>query len=258
MAEILTYDPSNDPQAIQQAEERDAETLAIGEQMEADQEQMLAGKYRNAQELEKAYLELQKKLGDGEETEGEDVEYPDVDEEPSEDPVADFITAAEQEFAETGELTPETYEQFKEMSSEELVDAYMRLQDQQPAAPQSVELSDGEVSSIYNSVGGEESYEQLTSWAATNLSPEEVAAYDGLVESGNLAAINLALQAINARYTDAMGYEGDMLQGRAAAPREAFRSQAEVVRAMQDPRYDRDPAYRMEVMEKLEYSDLDF
>ena len=44
----------------------------------------------------------------------EDVEYPDVDEEPSEDPVADFISAAEQEFAETGELTPETYEQFKE------------------------------------------------------------------------------------------------------------------------------------------------
>ena len=62
MAEILTYDPSNDPQAIQHAEERDAETLAIGEQMEADQEQMLAGKYRNAQELEKAYLELQKNL----------------------------------------------------------------------------------------------------------------------------------------------------------------------------------------------------
>ena len=47
---------------------------------------------------------------------------------PSEDPVADFITAAEQEFAENGELTPETHEQFKEMSSEELVDAYMRLQ----------------------------------------------------------------------------------------------------------------------------------
>ena len=115
MAEILTYDPSNDPQAIQ-AEQRDAETLAIGEQMEADQEQMLAGKYRNAQELESAYLELQKKLGDGEEpAEGEDVEYPDVDEEPSEDPVADFITAAEQEFAETGELTW-TYEQFKLMS----------------------------------------------------------------------------------------------------------------------------------------------
>ena len=154
MAEILTYDPSNDPQAIQQAEQRDAETLAIGEQMEADQEQMLAGKYRNAQELEKAYLELQKKLGDGEETEVGDAENSDVDEEPSEDPVADFITAAEQEFAENGELTPETYEQFKEMSSEELVDAYMRLQDQAPTAPESVELSDGEVSSIYNSVGG--------------------------------------------------------------------------------------------------------
>ena len=52
--------------------------------------------------------------------------------------------------------------------------------------------------------------------------------------------------------------EGQLLQGKAAAPANGFRSQAEVVRAMQDPRYDRDPAYRAEVMQRLEQSDLDF
>ena len=46
MAELLTYDPSNDPQAIQTAEERDAESLAIGEEMMAQQEGLLAGKYK--------------------------------------------------------------------------------------------------------------------------------------------------------------------------------------------------------------------
>ena len=69
---------------------------------------------------------------------------------------------------------------------------------------------------------------------------------------------NLALQALYYRYTEAEGMEGQLLQGKAAAPANGFRSQAEVVRAMQDPRYDRDPAYRAEVMQRLELSDLDF
>ena len=63
MAETLTYDPSNDPQAIKSAEERDADSLAVGQAMEDQQNQLLAGKYKSAQDLEKAYIELQQKLG---------------------------------------------------------------------------------------------------------------------------------------------------------------------------------------------------
>ena len=66
MAETITYDPSNDPQAIAEAEARDGETLAVGEQMQKDQSELLAGKYKDAEELEKAYIELQQKLGEGE------------------------------------------------------------------------------------------------------------------------------------------------------------------------------------------------
>jgi len=256
MAEVLTYDPSNDPQAIQAAEERDAESLAVGEQMEADQEQMLAGKYRNAEELEAAYLELQKKMG---ESSSDEVEQDnEVDEYQSEDPVSEMIDLASDEYAETGELSPETMEAFKELSSEELVDAYVRMQANAPSESVGREMTDAEVTSVYDSVGGAEEYQQLTSWASENLSEAEIEAYDGLVNSGNAAAINLALQAINAKYVDAMGSDGETLQGKPARSRDVFRSQAEVVRAMSDPRYDNDPAYRADIMDKLSASDLEF
>ena len=39
---------------------------------------------------------------------------------------------------------------------------------------------------------------------------------------------------------------------------DVFRSQAELVRAMSDSRYDSDPAYRQDVIEKLDRSDLEF
>jgi hypothetical protein len=50
-----------------------------------------------------------------------------------------------------------------------------------------------------------------------------------------------------------------MLQGKPANSRgEVYRSQAELVAAMGDPRYDTDPAYRADVIQKLDQSDLTF
>ena len=144
------------------------------------------------------------------------------------------------------------------MSSEDLVDAYFQMNERLGQAPAGVELSDADVSSIQQSVGGADNYAALTEWAAENFDADEIAAFDGVVESGNVGAINLALQALYYRYVDAVGSEGQLLQGKAAAPVDGFRSQAEVVAAMQDPRYDRDPAYRADVMRKLENSDIDF
>jgi high-affinity Fe2+/Pb2+ permease len=125
-------------------------------------------------------------------------------------------------------------------------------------APQAVELSQADINSIQNSVGGEAAYQQLVGWAAQNFSEAEIQAFDNVVDSGNVAAINLALAGLQARYTDANGYEGKMIQGKAATPADTFKSQAEVVRAMSDARYDRDPAYRDEIMQKLARSDLKF
>ena len=81
-------------------------------------------------------------------------------------------------------------------------------------------------------------------------------AFDSLVGLGNAKAIELAVKGMKAQYDDANGYEGRMLSGKSPKTSgEIFRSQAELVAAMGDPRYDNDPAYRQDVIAKLERSD---
>jgi len=264
MAETLTYDPTPDAEVMSSIEADESESLAIGSELEAEHESLLAGKYQNAEELEQAYLELQRKLGSNdeaeEEVEYEDDEAPDEEEQDeSEDPYVDFLFNVNDEFAENGALSEETLAQFDNLAPRDIVDAYFRFQQQQEQAePSVVELSTAEVGEIQNAVGGPAAYQQLTSWAADNFAPAEIEAFDQVVESGNMGAINLALQALYYRYTDAMGYEGQMIQGKPARSQDVFQSQAEVVRAMSDRRYDRDPAYRQEIVEKLGRSDLEF
>ena len=98
----------------------------------------------------------------------------------------------------------------------------------------------------------------MTAWAAENLDPKMVEAFDNVIESGDVATIDLMLKGLQSQYKDNVGYENDMIQGKAAQANTGFRSQAEVVRAMNDPRYERDPDYRQEVMDKLAVSDLNF
>tara|TARA_R100000406_G_scaffold78707_1_gene59584 strand:+ start:142 stop:915 length:774 start_codon:yes stop_codon:yes gene_type:complete len=257
MAELLTYDPSNDPQAIQIAEERDKETLAVGQAMEDQQNQLLAGKYKSAQDLEKAYIELQQKLGSGEQQ-----SEPEQEAEPAEeaDETITMFNSIDDELAQGGEISEESMAKLTAMDSKDLVDAYLRYQNTLEDAPvqEGRELNDQEVSSIYNSVGGEQQYQQMTTWAAENLDADTVQAFDNVIESGNVAAINLALRGLQAQYNDNVGYENNMIQGKPAQAGNGYRSQAEVVRDMNDPRYDRDPAYRQEVMDKLANSNLDF
>ena len=260
MAEILTYDPSDDPQSVETDAARDAESLAVAEQLEREQNELLAGKYNDAQELEKAYLELQSKLGGDSNEEADQDESEEVQEEtePGSNEAVEFFEALNDEYDQNGGLSEESLDALKEMSSEELVDAYFQMQERLGSEPQGTELSESDVSAIQQSVGGADNYNALVSWAAENFDQAEIEAFDGVVESGNVGAINLALQALYYRYTEAEGMDGQLLQGKAAAPVDGFRSQAEVVRAMSDPRYDRDPAYRAEIMQKLELSDLDF
>tara|TARA_R100000030_G_scaffold34126_2_gene25472 strand:+ start:2200 stop:2946 length:747 start_codon:yes stop_codon:yes gene_type:complete len=248
MAETFTYDNAPDTEVLTEEEQ---DSLAVGEELMDQQDNLLAGKYKNAQDLESAYLELQKKLGEGDpEEEGEMEEA----EEFESSPATDMISAASQEFAEAGELTPETRDALAEMSSEELLDAYMSMQ-QPPAA----DLSDADVSELKASVGGEEAYEQITGWAAEALSDVELEAFNSTIDNGSLAQIQMIMAGLNARYQAENGYEGTQLQGKPPSnSRDVFRSQAEVVEAINDPRYDRDPAYRNDILMKLERSDVQF
>jgi hypothetical protein len=261
MAEILSYDPAGDPEVVGAMESDQAESLAIGEEMINQANARLAGKYKDAQELEKAYIELEKKLGsNAQEQETSEPEAQDQ-QEPSEYATQiDAISRAAEEFESKGELSADTLAEFEKMSSKELIQAYFEYEQGLPAgdAPPAADLTQSQINQIQNSVGGEAAYQQLVGWASENFSQAEIQAFDNVVDSGNVDAINLALAGLKARYTDANGYEGNMIQGKAAAPADTYRSQAEVVRAMSDPRYDRDPAYRNDVMEKLARSELKF
>tara|TARA_B100000965_G_C19466492_1_gene702110 strand:+ start:82 stop:861 length:780 start_codon:yes stop_codon:yes gene_type:complete len=259
MAETLTYDAGTDTVTTSEnltPEEQDS--LKVGEEMEAQQEQLLAGKYKDAKELEDAYIELQKKLGSDEPAEETTAE--ETKEEPEASPQVSLITDASNEYEQNGELSPETMQKFTEMSSADLVNAYMEIQKNAPQQQtESADLTDAEVNTIKNSAGGDKAYESLISWVSDNLPKNQVDAFDNLVESGNVQAIQLAVQGLKASYDEANGYEGRMLQGKPAkSAGDVFRSQPELVEAMADPRYDNDPAYRRDIMDKLSRSDMNF
>ena len=130
------------------------DSLAVGEKIVEGQEQLLAGKYKDAQELEKAYVELQKKLGSNDEPQ-EDVEQTAATEETQETSLSDgasLITSANDEYyANEGKLSEETLDKFSSMSSKELVEAYLEVQgtDAFKANTQDVaDLSDSEINTI--------------------------------------------------------------------------------------------------------------
>ena len=274
MAETLTVDPTPAAEVAGEvegvsltAEEQDS--LQVGEQIQEQQEQLYAGKYKSAEELEKAYGELQKKLGekgdedsesagDSEPTESkEDSEETEETSQPS--AAAELITSASNEFNEKGELTPETIAKFSSMSSQELVEAYMQVQGQLPQASQEAEVADistAVVNEVKNAAGGETAYNNMVQWAGENLPTTSIEAFDSIINSGSVEAIKLAVSGLKAQYENSNGYEGTMLTGKAPTnTKDVYRSQAELVAAMSDRRYDNDPAYRQDVIAKLERSD---
>ena len=96
----------------------------------------------------------------------------------------------------------------------------------------------------------------MVQWAGQNLDAKTIATFDDIVAKGNIDAIKFAVQGLKSQYLNAVGFEGTMVQGKAPqTTKDVFRSQAELVAAMNDRRYDNDPAYRQDVIQKLERSD---
>ena len=258
---ILTYDPT--PADQPELNEAEQEALAIGEERAQEENRMLAGKYESAEELEKAYIELQKKLGESndglrEETQqGERREEEVEEQQPEADPLVDLLNSASEEYySNEGKLSEETMSKLSELDSKDLIEAYMQIQSQ---PTQVDDFTADQVTDIQNFVGGEQQYNGLVSWAAENMPENFVQAFDNLINVGDPDMVKLAVVGLQAAFQEANGYEGRMLSGKPAETKaDVFRSQAEVVQAMSDPRYDRDPAYRQDVFAKLDRSDLTY
>lgn len=275
-----TFDSTDDLDAKEAQRAEEARLLDVGEKLieqeqereqrkydqareDAESELRYAGKFKSAEDLEKAYKELEKKLGQKEPEPVEDAEVEEeeaseqeeeatTEEEPEISEEAQFLKEASEEYySNNNQLKPETLKRLKELPSEKLVEAYLNSIKDAPAVPPQV-LTDADAQSIINSVGGNEAYNQTLAWAADNLSPTEVAAYDNVVNSGNKDAIFFAVQALNQRYKDSVGFEGQQVSGKNVRNSiKGFRSQAELAQAISDPRYRNDPAYRMDVEDRL-------
>ena len=268
------------------ADEQDS--LAVGEKMVEQQEQLLAGKYKDAQELEKAYIELQGKLGNTDNTEKAEEKSEDTESAPDnnylEDGSVNYDTVTEtygeavteklkaanvdpwaisSQFHESGgEVTDEMVGTLTNAGfSEAAVRSYFagRASESGYSSGSAEDISDAQINEIKQSVGGDQAYSNVVNWAKTNLDQSQTDAFDEVVNSGSIQAIKLAAAGLKAQYDQANGVEGRMVTGKSAPQtKDVFRSQAELVQAMNDRRYDRDPAYRQDVIEKLERSDVDF
>ena len=290
MAETLTVNAEENSSDLT-AEEQDS--LQVGEKLVQEQGELLAGKYKNAEDLEKAYIELQKKLGD--KTDGvqenqeatQEVDTPEPETKGYlEDGSVNYDQVSEDYGAEVGSLFKnkgiDPYEMDKYFNenngtlSEEMysklesagfnksmVDSFIAGKQAEAGMTQTTEVEErfnnSEIRDIQNTAGGEEQYNQLIDWVSDNLPEGEINAFNELLDTGNKNQIKLAVQGMNAKYIEANGYEGRMLAGKPPNNSgEVFRSQAQLVQAMSDPRYDSDPAYRADVIAKLDRSDLEF
>ena len=274
MAETLTYDAGTDTVTDGEGNNltpAEQDSLAVGEKLVNEQEGLLAGKYKDAEALEKAYLELQGKLGEksNEEKDTPEAEKEEVlQEEPEESTEnysegAQLINSASDEFWDNdGKLSEETLNKFNSMSAQDLVQAYMEVAKNNPPDKNSepADLTDSVVNEVKNYAGGEKAYTDMVNWASSNLDQDSIDAFDSIINSGSVQAIKLAVNGLKSQYEAANGYEGTMVTGKAPTQnKDVFRSQAELVEAMSDRRYDNDPAYRSDVIAKLSRSgDLNF
>ena len=299
MAETMTYDPGTDTVTTENSLTPDEQdSLQVGEALEQEQSNLLAGKYKTAEELEKAYGELERKLGeqgnkDSSTTDETKVQQSDEvskeTKEASEDTQNFYLEdgkvnydqvnsqygeqlgnifkdseidpwSMNQHFHDNnGTLSDDMYEQLEGAGlARQTIDSYLDGL-RASAGYANEDLTTRQIDSVRDSVGGKSEYDKIVGWAGQNLSKEDIESFDNLVSTGNVGAIKLAVNGLKSQYEAANGYEGRMYTGKAPqTSSDVFRSQQELVAAMSDPRYDADPAYRQDVIEKLDRSDVNF
>ena len=274
MANRIAFDPTEGPTPEQQA----AETAAMeqGEklikaqeedrdrrmsQVDSEQEDvaLIDGKFKSQADLLKAYKELQSKLGKPEsDDKGESSEEPaEASEEEAEESVeisenVKTFTDIATRFDEAGGLTQDDMEKLSSMDSKDLIETYFKYHAVQSAKNTQEVATAQQLKTIRDSVGGDEAYGEMIQWAGQNLSPDEIDSFNSVANSNNAAALGFAVEALSNRWKSVEGYEAPLVTGKkATSTGKVFRSQAELGRAIADPRYSTDPAYRQDVEEKL-------
>jgi len=205
--------------------------------------QWLPEKFKSPEDLAKAYSELEKRFST-------------PAEKPKAEPQADAGTPSglnfepyAQEYAETGDLSEESIQKLVAQGiPENVVRNYV---DGVKA------VGERQTQQIYSMAGGEAQYNSMLEWAAENLEEGEIDAFNEIMDAGNSASMQMAVRGLQARYVQSNGQPAKLIQGEVTGPSGGvFRSVAEVVAAMKDPRYSKDPAYRRDLENRLKNSNV--
>ena len=130
---------------------------------------------------------------------------------------------------------------------------------QPPVQQQAVqqEQANAVVEAIFQQTGGEQKYHAMAAWAAKNMDQAAVESFNAAIRSGDKDRAISAVKGMQYDYMTQTGYEPRLIGGRAPVSEgpKGFTSEAQVVAAMADPRYQngpmQDPAYVKEVEARL-------
>ena len=209
-----------------------------------DRPSWLPEKFTSGEDLAKAYSELEKQFSSGKQ---QPVDQP--TQQQAEQATGIDLNPFYEEFAEKGQLTDASYASLEQQGlSKDLVDSYIAGQ---------IAISDNHVASIQSAAGGADKYAEIVNWAGNNLPDAEIENFNDIVEKGSLEAATFAIKGLKAQYDAQFGTQPDLLQGTTAkVDNDVYRSTAEVVRAINDPKYQSDTAYRKSVEDKIKRSNV--
>jgi len=245
----------HDQAMVERANQSEEQT---NQELRSDEENvLLAGKYKDVSELEKAYQELQSKMGQ-QSSEGKNEEVKQEETPPT--PTPTETEAKEQveskgldfdglynEYGEKGELSPETYSNLEQAGlSKEVVDSYIQGQEA---------IQQQQVDALQSEVGGEAEYQAMIEWAGSNLSESEQDAFNATLD--NAESAKFAIQGLNARYKAANPQliGGNRTSGSSSTSR-GYSTKSEMMEAMSSPKYKMDHTYRAEVQRKVALSNI--
>ena len=215
----------------------------IAEDNQSERPEWLPEKFNSPEDLAKSYTELEKKLSaPKDDPPTDDATTDDTPTEDKENTGPDFAKFSE-EYANGGALSDDSFAELEQMGyPKAMVETYLAgMQTNQEA----------DASTVMAVAGGEDGYKDLTDWARDNMAANELEVYNQMVATGTDNA-KMAVEWMMSKREAAGDVEPNLVSGKAqAASKDEFRSTAQVVAAMKDPRYVKDAAYTKDVEHKL-------
>jgi len=198
----------------------------------------LPEKFKSAEDMAKAYSELEKKQST------ETTDEPNMQQMRADAEASQGMDKFYSEYQEQGSLSEKSYEELNKMGLDKnLVDGYIAGQEA---------IANTEVQAVHNLVGGTDNYNKVIEYAKGNLNEAEQNAFNETLETGSIEQVKFAVQGIASRAGISSEQPQSMINGDSIETNsDVFESSAQVIDAMNDPRYAKDPAFRKLVEEKI-------